>query len=226
MKTARIRNRCSESWENMESQGDQKFCGSCKRTVFDLTGKSPDEIGKLWIQNQGVMCGKLPKEGMPVVLSGIQTIQKSGWRNTAAFILISLGFSTAGLAQATIPMERIEMNGDQTLRSSTLRHSAGNDPETVIIRGKVVSEESGWDFSGAKVVLSGTKIETVCKAGGIFELEIPRSELQKPGITLECFGSRYGGSIWVTSAEASTTDIEIVLMFEPRHQLGDIYIPD
>lgn len=56
----KIENPCQENWNNMIQKDQNRFCSNCKKTVFDLTSLSKEELSHFVIQNPK-SCGRLTK---------------------------------------------------------------------------------------------------------------------------------------------------------------------
>ncbi len=50
---------CSQPWEDMTPQEQDRFCGSCQRTVVDFTRMSDQEIAAYLKASTGKVCGKV-----------------------------------------------------------------------------------------------------------------------------------------------------------------------
>lgn len=59
-KEFQISSPCSENWDNMQQAPGGKFCDLCSKKVYDLTGKTDEEIQILLSENLSV-CGKIQK---------------------------------------------------------------------------------------------------------------------------------------------------------------------
>ncbi|KFF22694.1 hypothetical protein IW22_00090 [Chryseobacterium sp. JM1] len=59
-KEFQISSPCSENWDNMQQAPGGKFCDLCSKKVYDLTGKTDEEIQILLSENRSV-CGKIQK---------------------------------------------------------------------------------------------------------------------------------------------------------------------
>ncbi|WP_223606687.1 hypothetical protein [Chryseobacterium sp. OSA05B] len=59
-KEFQISNPCSENWDKMQQAPGGKFCDLCSKKVYDLTGKTDEEIQLLLSSNPSV-CGKIQK---------------------------------------------------------------------------------------------------------------------------------------------------------------------
>ena len=59
-KEFQISSPCSENWDKMQQAAEGKFCDLCSKKVYDLTGKTDEEIQTLLNINPSV-CGKIQK---------------------------------------------------------------------------------------------------------------------------------------------------------------------
>jgi len=52
----KIASPCGESWEGMEGDNQQRFCKSCSKMVYNLTGMTEADGLALIARNEGEMC--------------------------------------------------------------------------------------------------------------------------------------------------------------------------
>ena len=50
---------CQEDWQNMTPTEQGRYCDVCAKCVVDLRGKSQQEIHKLYVENDGNLCGTM-----------------------------------------------------------------------------------------------------------------------------------------------------------------------
>ena len=49
---------CSQSWDEMTTSGNGRFCGECQKTVIDFTTWSDADLHKFFSKNSGGTCGR------------------------------------------------------------------------------------------------------------------------------------------------------------------------
>ena len=88
----KIQNPCSESWESMTDISEGKFCEICSKKVWDLTGKSYEDIKKN-LNDNPKLCGRINRSKI----------------NITSSILIAISLTTISCSsQKTIQTNSIE----------------------------------------------------------------------------------------------------------------------
>ena len=54
----RIASPCHARWEDMEGNERARFCGQCRKNVFNLSAMTPPEIERLVRETEGRFCGR------------------------------------------------------------------------------------------------------------------------------------------------------------------------
>lgn len=58
MRKLKINNPCFESWDEMESVSEGKFCSQCSKKVWDFTDKTDSQISKI-IETNNDICARI-----------------------------------------------------------------------------------------------------------------------------------------------------------------------
>lgn len=64
----KIQNPCSESWESMTDISEGKFCEICSKKVWDLTGKSYEDIKEI-LNDNPKLCGRINRSKINITSS-------------------------------------------------------------------------------------------------------------------------------------------------------------
>jgi len=59
-----ILNPCQKKWADLEGEGRQRFCETCRTQVHAVDAYSPEEWSKLWRESEGHVCGFLAGEAL------------------------------------------------------------------------------------------------------------------------------------------------------------------
>src|SRR5689334_20284338 len=93
-----IPNPCHESWNSMSKQEQGRFCNKCQKTVFDFTGKSPEEIRQLLTErSKEKICGRFRNDQLSQPVSLEFSILSFGTRLNAIQVFLAallLAFGT------------------------------------------------------------------------------------------------------------------------------------
>jgi len=64
--------KCPMNWDSMQETDNGRFCGKCRKEVFDLTNCSLDEVRALQ-QKHGSICGSIRVMGAAAVAISLST---------------------------------------------------------------------------------------------------------------------------------------------------------
>jgi hypothetical protein len=68
----KIKNPCSENWENMQDAPEGKFCEKCSKCVIDFTEKTNVQIQEIMKQAEGKeICGRISVKSLSAMAAGI-----------------------------------------------------------------------------------------------------------------------------------------------------------
>ena len=90
---------CDQDWDAMKPTACGRFCDVCKKEVYDLTGKSIEEIS-LAMEGNNELCGMLLAEQLDTGLRPIEMYATSKLKYYTAFLVTFLGLElSTGKAQ-------------------------------------------------------------------------------------------------------------------------------
>lgn len=159
---------CHENWEAMTPEEKGRFCGSCKKIVFDFTKATDKEI-ILHLNKEKNTCGRFLNTQLNRNLI-VQNKKSSYWSIifTSAISFIGIGTENAfaQIKQDTIQTDTKSISVKDTIINPNLPHK---------IKG-VVSDAIG-PLGGAIVVIEGTTNGTTTDFDGNFEIEARLGDL-------------------------------------------------
>src|ERR1700688_662509 len=96
----RIASPCSADWEQMEGDERVRFCGECKKNVFNLSAMTRRDAEALLKETNGNICAQLYRRADGMVLTadcpeGLRLKAARLRRRVAWALAGGLGFSTA-----------------------------------------------------------------------------------------------------------------------------------
>lgn len=183
---------CHEDWNKMTPQDQGRFCAACKKCVFDLSGKSKNEIKDLYVAAGGDLCGRIPANQLAPAPKArkipLQTVlahvHQAGWgqlRRFAFAVLLAFGLSQTGWAQTT-PVDSLPQPVELIAGGITMvdyRHvTKPAKAEEVTIAGTVIGVE-GIHLADATVELTTSKGKhhtTTTDAQGNFSFVVKTTE--------------------------------------------------
>ncbi len=159
---------CHENWEAMTPEEKGRFCGSCKKTVFDFTKATDKEI----IQHLNLeknTCGRFLNTQLNRDLI-TQNKKSSYWSVIFTSVISFIGIGTQNAIsqtkQDTIQTDDKTVSVNDTIINPNLPHK---------IKG-VISDALG-PLGGANVVIQGTTNGTTANFDGDFEIEARLGDL-------------------------------------------------
>jgi hypothetical protein len=98
---------CSADWERMEGDDRVRFCGECKKNVFNLSAMTRRDAEALLKETNGNICTRLFRRADGTVLTddcsvGLRIKAARVRRRVGWAIAGALGFATTGFAQSAI----------------------------------------------------------------------------------------------------------------------------
>lgn len=90
----RIANPCPARWEEMEGDERVRFCGACKKNVYNLSALPRSEAEALVARNEGQMCAALFRRADGTVLTSDCPV---GYRRARARFLRRISMAAAAL---------------------------------------------------------------------------------------------------------------------------------
>lgn len=84
----RIASPCTASWDQMEGDDRVRFCGQCKKHVYNLAGMKPDEAAAVVREQEGSLCARLHRRRDSTLLAGNCPV---GYRTMRRALLFQVG---------------------------------------------------------------------------------------------------------------------------------------
>lgn len=85
---------CDQDWDDLKPTACGRYCDVCKKEVYDLTGKSSEEIG-LAREENSELCGMLLTEQLDTGLHPVEINAPSRLKYYTAFLVTFLGLELA-----------------------------------------------------------------------------------------------------------------------------------
>lgn len=94
----RVASPCPASWDRMEGDDRVRFCGQCRKHVYNLAGMPPDEAAAVVREHEGNLCARLHRRRDSTLLAGNCPV---GFRMLRRALLFQVGL--IGAVFAAIP---------------------------------------------------------------------------------------------------------------------------
>ncbi|MCD0489931.1 carboxypeptidase-like regulatory domain-containing protein [Pedobacter sp. MC2016-14] len=170
-----VSNPCSENWNEMQADGDQRYCNSCEKHIVDLSMKSDAELIQFFKKKKGSVCGRLLSSQLNREL--VVPIPKTNWNWLLPF---ALGAMVASPVQAMDLKLAITQN-DSIFPSlpapADLNVKAPQLADTIY--GSVVDVANGKPLAGVIVRQKGFKnVLAKTDVNGKFKVIISRQDIE------------------------------------------------
>lgn len=148
---------CPENLDKMGKTDCGLYCDSCKKEVFDFTGKSLGEIAKIQDEDPSISCGVFDSE---VVVENPRTVVQNIFRIAFAAVFV-LGLNVSMLfAQSPAEADNIIVKETVEARES-------------FITGQVFNHNGKAIAATISYYLGDEKVEFYTEKDGTFKIEIP-----------------------------------------------------
>lgn len=94
----RVASPCPASWDRMEGDERVRFCGQCRKHVYNLAGMPPDEAAAVVREHEGNLCARLHQRRDSTLLAGNCPV---GFRTLRRALLFQVGL--IGTVFALVP---------------------------------------------------------------------------------------------------------------------------
>ena len=151
---------CNENWEMMKLNPTGKYCDKCSRNIYDLRSKTPEEILKLYKENNGKLCGKIRG-------SQLYKYQKKKLAKFCLALFLVFGFSIFTLKTTA-----------QT-DSTNIAEKNNTLTDSITIKGTVRDKETKETIPFLPISFKNNekKISTMSDFDGNYVLNIPKTEI-------------------------------------------------
>ncbi|HIE45538.1 MAG TPA: hypothetical protein EYP87_05090 [Flavobacteriaceae bacterium] len=173
---------CNENWTYMKPDKKGRFCELCKKSVFDFTKLSTNEIKEKISQSNINICARITNQHLtnthfPIEFDIFNNLNIT--RFASGLILASSLISTTPLNANTIIKDRIENNLTKLKKSSLEKivkiNFKSKQNNIINFKGKVVFDKTDLPVKNATVTffsLFGIH-SAITKTNGEFDLQIP-----------------------------------------------------
>jgi len=208
---------CTEKWENFEPRPTGGFCGTCRKTVVDLTRMSDDQVIDFFRNKPGHTCGRLRTDqlrsyttvdpikinlGFPLFRTGLLSL----------FLLLTGKVASAQQMMAK-PNTEIVQNDQDILADKSQERQDG-----FVITGVVKDQYDQSPLPGVNVILRGTEVGISTDSEGRFTF--PR-ELDPGDVLIISF---IGYETQVYTVPRDFKEEEIVFLIPMETLSGEIVV--
>lgn len=209
---------CNEDWSKMQPTENGRFCDACQKQVFDFTNATVDEIKKIYIENNGKICGRMSSKIF--IQQYVQKqVKREYFRKLKLFLLAAL--ICFGVNLFTI--EKAAASVFNTMKTQFLA-TQPDTLECITIKGEVKDKETKEVLPFANVlfkdgdsVVAGTSTDI----DGKYTLKIKKQQYKKASLTVVYIGYT---SYKVDDIKIENTEINIDIHAMTPIFLGEMII--
>jgi hypothetical protein len=169
--------RCGEDWSAMHDQPGGKFCGSCSKSVIDLTKLSDQQIIRLIESNRNGFCGRLTATQLQKTYVPIENVSVSlDLIKVIAGLTLLMTFDGNEMTAQPLysetnlkPVPQTELN----LLNPVKKESIATDSLGCYIKGVVRDSLTNEPIPGAVIIIKDHQLGVQAEMDGSFFLEIP-----------------------------------------------------
>jgi len=210
---------CTEKWESFEPRPTGGFCGTCCKTVVDLTRMSDDQVIDFFRNKPAHACGRLRPDQLrtyawadPVRINPGFSLFRAGLLS----LFLMLAGKTASAQQVIVKPATVAVQDTETAKIGKVRIR----PDGYIIKGIVRDKDEKSLLPGVIITLRGTEESTYTDADGRFSF--PR-ELYPGDVLLVSFIG-YETQVYVVPKEYK--DAEVIFMMPMEMLTGTVAVTE
>lgn len=164
---------CLAHWDAMKPNTLGRHCDLCAKQVYDATNLTPEEIFKIFIEQKGNACMRVPsnllEESFVISMPEKKFSVKNIYRNIALFVGMQMLFFQQIKAQIT------QLTNTDKLSDGTIKRNA----KSICISGTVAFRKDTFPLENMKIELRRNNIVLACTQAlndGSYSLELPSYE--------------------------------------------------
>ena len=164
---------CLTNWDAMKPNTLGRHCDHCAKQVYDATNLTPEEIFKIFIEQKGNACMRVPSNLLeePFVISVPE--KKFSVKNIYRKIALFVGMQMLFFQQIKAQINQLTNNdklSDGTIKSNT---------KSICISGTVAFRKDTFPLENMKIELKRNNIVLACTQAlhdGSYSIELPNYE--------------------------------------------------
>jgi hypothetical protein len=217
---------CGESWAAMTEQANGRLCASCCKTVVDLSNFSDAELIKFFQNKTERICGRLRRDQVNrALIVPLPPKQRLGLSKLAASLLLIAGSESLYSENNSEKIVSFSITNSDIQPKTFSQEEIINpiDSTKIIIKGKVVDENSGEPIPYAAVIVKGTKIGANTNVDGEFKIILPKN-FKDESVTLILHYIGYERKEFVLQKKNFSSNNKIKLTQDNDMIMGDMQI--
>ncbi|RYD79021.1 MAG: hypothetical protein EOP55_05770 [Sphingobacteriales bacterium] len=190
---------CSQNWEEMENNDENKFCLSCNKSVIDFTGYTNAEILNILANSSAETCGRLTQTQLDQLNYYVTVIPANkNWMKYLGVLAIGASvFIQDAKASAPKPPTEISPGINKLNRS---------EPVVVEKIYGYIFDADRKALAGIRVVLTGTKYFALTDKNGKYEIAFKKGfDIKKTTLVVESV--RYAASKQINYSIEKQSDL-------------------
>lgn len=159
---------CHEDWSKMTPLEKGRHCSRCKKTVFDFTNKSDEDIVKTF-KTEGKVCGRFKASQ----LSRELVLNRKSKNNYLSFVASTLfSFLTIGNQDIIAQEKSISNQIHKVLQGNLNCGIISKSNKEKLIHGNIIASVDGLPLPGVNVIVKETLKSTKSDFDGNFRIKV------------------------------------------------------
>lgn len=169
---------CQEKWGSMQADNLGRFCDSCQKSVIDFTHFTDADLIKWLSNNKYKACGRFAPEQLDRFINKGSTFSLQWFKPgmIAASLVALLSLPKLSIAANAKSHPTYQSSDYKQFKSSYINEKV--EGAFVVVKGRVIDNDDQSPVVGAQIIIKGTKISTVSRADGYFELKFRKEDFK------------------------------------------------
>ena len=168
---------CHENWQNMTSQEQGRFCGSCQKTVVDFSVMTDKEILDYFSKASEHICGRFSNDQLNKELTVAEKKKRFSLAYVWNVILATLLITEANAQVKPKPKKPVKIDVYEQRTMGIIAHMPDEPIESVIpvtMKGTIVDAQSNLPVVGASISIKNASGGTSTDTSGNFRLKVQK----------------------------------------------------
>lgn len=182
---------CSQDWEAMKLDNNNRLCQHCQKTVIDFSNLSDIDISKILDGNSNNICGRLNQNQLnrPIIPKSFQSSSSILQKAISGILFISALNSQQTHAQNVNTVINPNIQREKYPLEITFINRSKLDSLTHIIQGKIIDGDTREPLQSVNISILNSNISAITDIQGNFDMVVHDSLLSDSlTFNLKCLG--------------------------------------
>ena len=182
---------CSQDWEAMKLDNNNRFCLHCQKTVIDFSNLSDIDISKILNGNSNNICGRLNQNQLnrPILPNSLKSNSSILQKAISGILFISAFVTHPTNAQNLNTVINQKIHRENYPLEITFKNKSKLDSLQYLIQGKIIDGETKEPLQSVNISILNSNISAITDIQGNFNMVVPDSLLSDSlTFNLRCLG--------------------------------------